>query len=307
MSGLIYECTHLCALVQVLACSVWHVIDFQHVGKDYPDGTQAVRDVDLHLEPGTCTVLVGSSGSGKTTLLRMINRLVDPTRGKVKVWDKDVAGLDPVKLRRDIGYVMQGSGLLPHRTVLQNVETVPLLRGESRTESRRRALLQLERVGLDAAAAARYPAQLSGGQQQRVGVARALAADPDILLMDEPFGAVDPLVRAELQRQLHELQLELKKTIVFVTHDMDEALALGDRVVVLRAGGEIVQDATPAELVAAPADDFVREFLGMDGGRRELHVQPGPAGDVVVDRYGRPLGLLGQSNLLGKNNLDASA
>jgi len=267
------------------------MIDFHHVGKDYPDGTRAVGDVDLHLEEGSCTVLVGSSGCGKTTLLRMVNRMVDPSRGRVEVGGRDVSGVDPVRLRRDIGYVMQGSGLLPHRTVLENVETVPRLRGESRTESRRRALLQLERVGLDEAMARRYPAQLSGGQQQRVGVARALAADPDVLLMDEPFGAVDPLVRAELQAELARLQRELRKTILFVTHDMDEALALGDRVIVMRPGGEIVQDAAPGELVAAPADDFVRGFLGLDGAR-ELSVQDGPDGGVVVDRYGRPLGVL---------------
>lgn len=270
------------------------VIDFQHVSKEYPDGTKAVNNVELHLEKGACTVLVGSSGCGKTTLLRMINRMVDPTKGQVLVNGQDVATADPVKLRRDVGYVMQGSGLLPHRTVLQNIQTVPLLRGEPKDEALRRAKLQMKNVGLDASMGHRYPAQLSGGQQQRVGVARALAADPDILLMDEPFGAVDPLVRAELQAELARLQAELKKTIVFVTHDMDEALALGDRIVVLRAGGEIVQDATPAELVANPANDFVRTFLGMADGRRTLEVRSTPEGQVVTDRFGRPLGVVGQ-------------
>lgn len=270
------------------------MIDFQHVSKEYPDGTKAVNNVELHLEKGACTVLVGSSGCGKTTLLRMINRMVDPTRGQVLVNGKDVASSDPVKLRRDIGYVMQGSGLLPHRTVLQNIQTVPLLRGEPKHEALRRAKLQMKNVGLDASMADRYPAQLSGGQQQRVGVARALAADPDILLMDEPFGAVDPLVRAELQRELIRLQAELKKTILFVTHDIDEALVLADRIVVLRAGGEIVQDATPSELVAKPANDFVRTFLGMAEGRRTLELHSTPSGQVVTDRFGRPLGVVGQ-------------
>jgi osmoprotectant transport system ATP-binding protein len=268
------------------------VIEFQHVGKDYPDGTRAVGDVSLSLEAGTCTVLVGSSGSGKTTLLRMVNRMVDPSRGAVLVGGHNVQERNPVQLRREIGYVMQGSGLLPHRTVLANVETVPLLRGESKQEAKRRALLQLKRVGLDPLSYSRYPGQLSGGQQQRVGVARALAADPDILLMDEPFGAVDPLVRAELQAQLRALQDELKKTILFVTHDMDEALLLADRIVVLRPGGEIAQDATPQEIVAAPADDFVRGFLGLDTAQRALRLEAAAAGDVVLDRFGRPLGIV---------------
>lgn len=268
------------------------MIEFHQVGKDYPDGTRAVGDVDLRIEAGQCTVLVGSSGSGKTTLLRMINRMVDPSRGRVELDGRDLADVDPVRLRRDIGYVMQGSGLLPHRTVAQNIQTVPLLRGESRTEARRRAALQMERVGLDPSLAGRYPAQLSGGQQQRVGVARALAAEPDVLLMDEPFGAVDPLVRAELQAELVSLQEQLHKTIVFVTHDMDEALALGDRIIVLREHAEVAQDATPAELVAAPADDFVRRFLGLQDGSRVLREHPGENGPVVTDRYGRPLGVL---------------
>ncbi len=268
------------------------VIEFQHVGKDYPDGTRAVGDVSLSVEAGSCTVLVGSSGSGKTTLLRMVNRMVDPSRGRVLVDGQDVQQANPVQLRRQIGYVMQGSGLLPHRTVLSNVETVPLLRGEGKQEARRRALLQLERVGLDPLSFSRYPVQLSGGQQQRVGVARALASDPDVLLMDEPFGAVDPLVRAELQAQLRALQDELKKTILFVTHDMDEALLLADRIVVLRPGGEIAQDATPEEIVSHPADDFVRGFLGLDSAQRTLRLQAGEAGDVVLDRFGRPLGVV---------------
>jgi len=281
------------------------MIRFHHVGKDYPDGTRAVGDVDLTIDSGRCTVLVGSSGSGKTTLLRMINRMVDPSRGRVELDGEDVAGLDPVQLRRSIGYVMQGSGLLPHRTVLQNIETVPLLRKEPRAEARRRAQLQMERVGLDPALGQRYPSQLSGGQQQRVGVARALAAEPDVLLMDEPFGAVDPLVRAELQAELVKLQAQLHKTIVFVTHDMDEALALGDTIIVLREHAEVAQIGTPAELVAAPADDFVRRFLGLQDGRRVLRGSQGESGQVVSDRFGRPLGVLGAPD--APDTLDADA
>ena len=209
------------------------MIGFENVRKEYPGGTVAVEDFTLQIPSHRSVVLVGSSGSGKTTLMRMINRMVDPTAGRVLIDGEDVAHLDPVQLRRSIGYVMQASGLLPHRTVLDNITTVPVLRGTSRRDARTRAAELLELVGLDQQVATRYPAQLSGGQQQRVGVARALAADPDILLMDEPFGAVDPIVRADLQQELLRLQRELRKTIVFVTHDIDEAFLVGDRVVLL--------------------------------------------------------------------------
>lgn len=279
------------------------MIDFQDVGKDYPDGARAVGNVTLRAESGSITVLVGSSGSGKTTLLRMVNRLVDPTRGRILLDGRDVAERNPVELRRSIGYVMQASGLLPHRTVLQNVETVPLLNGASKQEARSAAMEQLERVGLDAKQAARYPSQLSGGQQQRVGVARGLAADPAVLLMDEPFGAVDPLVRAELQRELVQLQAELRKTIVFVTHDMTEALSLGDTVVVMRsgdAGGEVVQAAPPRELVAKPADDFVRRFIGVGNPDTQLEATPAAGGEIITDRFGRYLGTLPAAGLAGE-------
>ena len=268
------------------------MIAFENVGKTYPDGTTAVEDFSLEIASHEAVVLVGTSGSGKTTLLRMINRMVDPSSGRVAIDGEDVAGLDPVRLRRSIGYVMQASGLLPHRSVLDNVTTVPVLRGTSRREARSRALELLETVGLDPALARRYPSQLSGGQQQRVGVARALAADPNILLMDEPFGAVDPIVRADLQQEMLRIQKELHKTIVFVTHDIDEAFLLGDRVVLLRPGGVVAQQGTPQEILAAPADDFVRSFVGADRGTRTLHVEEVDGRRVVVDADGRAAGVL---------------
>ena len=268
------------------------MIEFRGVTKQFPDGTVAVRDVDIVIPPHKTTVFVGSSGSGKTTLLRMINRMVDPTEGRVLIDGEDVATRDPVKLRRGIGYVLQNSGLLPHRKVVDNVATVPMLRGESKRAARRRALELLDTVGLDRSLADRYPAQLSGGQQQRVGVARGLAVDPNILLMDEPFGAVDPIVRAELQHELLRLQRELGKTVVFVTHDIDEAFLIGDQVVILRTGGEIVQAGSPAEILASPADEFVAGFIGADRGRRALHVTEVAGRRLVVDDDGRPAGVL---------------
>ncbi|MCW1806053.1 ABC transporter ATP-binding protein [Brachybacterium squillarum] len=268
------------------------MIAFENVGKTYPDGTTAVEDFSLEIASHEAVVLVGTSGSGKTTLLRMINRMVDPSSGRVAIDGEDVAALDPVRLRRSIGYVMQASGLLPHRSVLDNVTTVPVLRGTSRREARSRALELLGTVGLDPALARRYPSQLSGGQQQRVGVARALAADPNILLMDEPFGAVDPIVRADLQQEMLRIQKELHKTIVFVTHDIDEAFLLGDRVVLLRPGGVVAQQGTPQEILAAPADDFVRSFVGADRGTRTLHVEEIEGRRIVVDADGRAAGVL---------------
>ena len=270
------------------------MIGFENVRKEYPGGTVAVEDFSLEVASRESVVLVGTSGSGKTTLMRMVNRMVDPTSGRVHIDGDDVAGLDPVQLRRSIGYVMQASGLLPHRTVLDNIMTVPVLRGTTRREARGRAQELMETVGLDPALAARYPAQLSGGQQQRVGVARGLAADPNILLMDEPFGAVDPIVRSELQLELQRLQKELKKTIVFVTHDIDEAFLVGDRVVILRPGGIIAQVGTPQEILAAPADDFVTSFVGADRGTRTLHVETIDGRNVVVDADGRAAGVLEQ-------------
>jgi len=246
------------------------VITFDGVTKRYPDGTVAVDGLDLEIPAGRITVLVGPSGCGKTTTLRMINRMVEPTAGTVTVDGRDVRGVDPPTLRRGIGYVIQQAGLFPHRTVVDNIATVPYLLGWDKKKARARAYELMERVGLDPALARRYPAQLSGGQQQRVGVARALAADPPILLMDEPFSAVDPIVRAGLQEEFLRLQRELEKTIVFVTHDIDEAVKLGHRIAVFRVGGVLAQYATPDELLDRPADDFVADFLGGERGIRRL-------------------------------------
>lgn len=268
------------------------MIEFRSVSKRYPDGTIAVADFSLRIPSHQTVVLVGSSGSGKTTLLRMVNRMVEPTSGAVLIDDQDVASLNKVRLRRMIGYVLQAGGLLPHRTVLDNVATVPLLDGVPRARARAQALELLDRVGLDRALGRRYPQQISGGQQQRVGVARALAADPNILLMDEPFGAVDPIVRAELQTELRRLQTELGKTTVFVTHDVDEAFTLGDQVVILKKGGAVAQIGTPAEVLAEPADDFVADFIGAGTSRRTLHVRELAGQRLVVDADGRPAGVL---------------
>ncbi|HLU27792.1 MAG TPA: ATP-binding cassette domain-containing protein [Glycomyces sp.] len=268
------------------------MIEFESVSKTYPGGTDAVTDFSLTIPSHRTAVLVGSSGSGKSTLLQMVNRMVDPTSGRVAIDGEDVAARDPVALRRSIGYVLQHGGLLPHRTVADNVATVPVLNGTPRRRARTAALELLERVGLDPALGTRYPSQLSGGQQQRVGVARALAADPNILLMDEPFGAVDPIVRRELQDELARLQAELGKTIVFVTHDVDEALRLGDEVVVLRPGGIVAQRGSPTSILAEPADDFVRDFIGADRAERRLTVRRVEGRDVAVDGTGRPIGVL---------------
>ncbi|TDE92728.1 ATP-binding cassette domain-containing protein [Occultella glacieicola] len=268
------------------------MIEFRGVGKRFADGTDAVIDFSLVMPSHRVTVLVGSSGSGKTTILRMINRMVDATVGTVEIDGEDVATLEPVQLRRRIGYVMQSGGLLPHRRVLDNITTVPRLNGMGRAEADERGLSLMDTVGLDRTLARRYPHQLSGGQQQRVGVARGLAVDPNILLMDEPFGAVDPIVRADLQAELLRLQRDIGKTVVFVTHDIDEAFLLGDQVVILSTGGVIAQQGTPAEILANPASDFVADFVGADRGRRALRVVEQDGRRVVVDGDGRAAGVL---------------
>lgn len=270
------------------------MIEFRSVTKTYPDGTVAVADFDLVVPPHRTTVLVGSSGSGKTTLLRMINRMVDPTSGSVEIDGTPIRDRDPVRLRRSIGYVLQNGGLLPHHRVLDNVMTVLRLEGTPRARARERALEVLDVVGLDRALAERYPSQLSGGQQQRVGVARALAADPNILLMDEPFGAVDPIVRAELQAETLRLQQELHKTIVFVTHDIDEAFLLGDQVVILETGAQVAQAGSPSEIIEAPASEFVASFIGVERGTRALRPKETDRGTVLVDTAGRTQGVLVQ-------------
>ncbi|RCW45343.1 osmoprotectant transport system ATP-binding protein [Halopolyspora algeriensis] len=246
------------------------MLEFRSVRKQYENGTVAVQELSMSAETGTITVLVGPSGCGKTTLMRMVNRMIEPSSGAVLVDGTDVREFDAARLRRGIGYVIQQAGLFPHRTVLDNVATVPLLSGCRRREARTRAAELLDRVGLPADLGRRYPAQLSGGQQQRVGVARALAADPPVLLMDEPFSAVDPVVRAGLQDELLRLQEELGKTVLFVTHDIDEAIKLGEKVAVLRQGGHLAQYAEPDALLAEPADDFVTSFVGRDRGYRRL-------------------------------------
>ena len=266
------------------------MIRFDHVSKTYPGGTRAVEDFSLTVEQGSTTVFLGTSGCGKTTLMRMVNAMVTPTSGRVFVREQDVASEDPVRLRRSIGYVLQEGGLFPHRTVADNVATVPRLEGATKQASRERALELLELVGLDREMADRYPAQLSGGQRQRVGVARALANRADILLMDEPFGALDPIVRAELQRELKEIQRALGTTILFVTHDVDEAFTLGDQVAVLSTGGHIEQVGTPTELLSSPASPFVAEFVGASRAARPVRVA-GPGG-LVVDDAGTPVGTL---------------
>jgi osmoprotectant transport system ATP-binding protein len=256
------------------------VIRFEAVTKRYPDGTVAVDHLDLIAASGQITVLVGPSGCGKTTSLRMINRMIEPTGGKIYIDDQDLSKVAPTELRRGIGYVIQHAGLFPHRTIVDNVATVPFLLGHNKKQARAQALELLERVGLPANFAKRYPAQLSGGQQQRVGVARALAADPPVMLMDEPFSAVDPVVRAQLQDEFLRLQAELGKTIVFVTHDIDEAIKLGDQVAVLRVGGKLAQLASPAQLLSSPADPFVAGFVGRDRGYRALGFTP--AGEIAL-------------------------
>ncbi|MFF2116615.1 ATP-binding cassette domain-containing protein [Kitasatospora sp. NPDC058184] len=250
------------------------MIRFEGAGMRHPDGTIAVEGLDLEVPTGRITVLVGPSGCGKTTLLRMVNRMVEPTSGRVLLDDTDVAKLEPAKLRRGIGYVIQQAGLFPHRKVIDNIATVPYLLGWDRKKARARAAELLELVGLAPETAKRYPFQLSGGQQQRVGVARALAADPPVLLMDEPFSAVDPVVRAGLQEELLRLQSELHKTVLFVTHDIEEAVRLGDQVVVLREHGRIAQLADPHTLLTTPADEGVAAFLGRDRGLRGLALRP---------------------------------
>ena len=266
------------------------MIRFDHVSKTYPGGTRAVDDFSLSIDQGSTTVFLGTSGCGKTTLMRMVNAMVTPTSGTVFVREQDVTGADPVRLRRSIGYVLQEGGLFPHRSIADNIATVPRLEGVSKAESRERALELLTLVGLEREMADRYPSQLSGGQRQRVGVARALANRADILLMDEPFGALDPIVRADLQRELKEIRRALGTTILFVTHDVDEAFTLGDQVAVLSAGGRIEQVGTPTELLSSPASPFVAEFVGASRAARPVRIA-GPGG-LVLDEDGTPVGML---------------
>ncbi|MGH3498286.1 MAG: ABC transporter ATP-binding protein [Nocardioidaceae bacterium] len=259
------------------------MIRLEGVGKTYPDGTVAVQALDLDVPRGSLVILVGPSGCGKSTTLKMVNRLIEPTTGRILLDGDDVTRVDPVHLRRRIGYVIQQIGLFPHHTIRTNVGTVPRMLGWDRKRIEARTDELLDTVGLDPKVfGGRYPHQLSGGQRQRVGVARALAADPPVLLMDEPFGAVDPVVRGRLQEEFLRLQDELEKTVMFVTHDIEEAVRLGDRVAVFAQGGRLAQYDTPARVLGAPADGFVAEFVGADRGLRRLAVTAIEPSDVVA-------------------------
>jgi osmoprotectant transport system ATP-binding protein len=246
-------------------------VRFEGATKRYGDSrTPAVDKLTLEAPAGEICVLVGPSGCGKTTAMRMVNRTVEMTAGDILIGDKSVKERDPAQLRREIGYVIQQIGLFPHRTIAQNIGAVPQLLGWDRDRTRARATELLELIGLDPELGERYPAQLSGGQQQRVGVARALAADPLVMLMDEPFGAIDPINRERLQNEFLRLQAEIHKTVLFVTHDIDEAIKMGDRIAIMREGGRVAQYATPAEILMDPADGFVEDFVGADRALKRL-------------------------------------
>jgi osmoprotectant transport system ATP-binding protein len=320
------------------AVSIAERVVFEHITKRYP-GTAAnhagaVEDLSLEVPAGSICVLVGPSGCGKTTSLKMVNRLVDPTSGRILIGDRDVMLRDVIELRRGIGYVIQQVGLFPHQTVAENVATVPRLLGWEETRRRARADELLQLVGLEPARYSdRFPGALSGGERQRVGVARALAADPPVLLMDEPFGAVDPIVRERLQNELLHLQDRLAKTILFVTHDIDEAIKMGDLVAVMQVGGRLAQFGTPDEILSHPASDFVARFVGADRGLKRLaltrvrDLEPVPAvtaraGDdagevraraaanalpyvLLLEPDGRPIGWIAERDLPGQGRLDS--
>ncbi|MEV7680482.1 betaine/proline/choline family ABC transporter ATP-binding protein [Streptomyces sp. NPDC088341] len=256
------------------------MIRFEHVTKRYADGTTAVDDLSFEVSQGELITLVGPSGCGKTTTMKMVNRLIEPTEGRIFLDGDDISAIDPVQLRRRIGYVIQQVGLFPHKTVLENTATVPHLLGWQRAKGRSRAAELLDLVGLDPSVYGdRYPEQLSGGQRQRVGVARALAADPPVLLMDEPFGAVDPVVRDHLQSEFLKLQAAVRKTVLFVTHDIEEAVRLGDRIAVY-GQGRIEQFDAPAAVLGTPATPYVADFVGADRGLKRLSVTPIEEGDL---------------------------
>jgi osmoprotectant transport system ATP-binding protein len=276
---------------------------YEQVSKRYPGAdTPAVEDLSLEVPAGDICVLVGPSGCGKTTAMRMVNRMVEMDSGDILIGDESVRERPPARLRREIGYVIQQVGLFPHRTIAQNIATVPSLLGwdHARTDARVRELIDL--IGLDQALGERYPTQLSGGQQQRVGVARALAADPLVMLMDEPFGAIDPINRERLQNEFLRLQAEIRKTVLFVTHDIDEAIKLGDRIAVMRVGGRVEQYATPAELLMAPADEFVEDFVGADRALKRLALMR----VRDVDLWKAPLAYVGQPTAEVRAKLDSA-
>ena len=268
-------------------------VEFRGATKRYAgQGEPAVSDLSLEVPAGEICVLVGPSGCGKTTAMRMVNRTVEITEGEIFVGGASVRQREPAELRRETGYVIQEIGLFPHRTIAENIATVPGLLGWERERTATRVGELLELIGLDPELGDRFPAQLSGGQQQRVGVARALAADPPVLLMDEPFGAIDPINRERLQNEFLRLQAGIRKTVLFVTHDIDEAIKMGDRVAVLRQGGVLAQYATPAELLMAPADDFVEDFVGADRALKRLALMR----VRDVDLWEAPLAFVGQAS-----------
>jgi osmoprotectant transport system ATP-binding protein len=268
-------------------------IELDHVTKRYGNNPRpAIDDLSLTIPAGEICVLIGPSGGGKTTAMKMINRLISITEGDITIDGKSVKALEKTELRRGIGYVIQQIGLFPHMTVQDNIATVPRLLGWDKQRTRARSDELLELVGLDPAEhAKRYPAQLSGGQRQRVGLARAMAADPPLMLMDEPFGAIDPITRERLQNDFLRLHREIRKTVVFVTHDIDEAIKMGDRICILREGGVLAQYDTPEAILAAPADDFVARFVGEDRGLKrlalvrldEVELEPAPDGDGLPE------------------------
>jgi osmoprotectant transport system ATP-binding protein len=268
-------------------------VSYREATKVYPGAdSPAVDALSLEVPAGEICVLVGPSGCGKTTAMRMANRMVDITSGDILLGDRTVKEREPAELRREIGYVIQQIGLFPHRTIGENVATVPRMLGWDRERIARRVDELVALIGLDPELRDRFPSQLSGGQQQRVGVARALAADPGVMLMDEPFGAVDPINRERLQNEFLRLQADVRKTILFVTHDIDEAIKMGDRIAVLRQGGHLEQYATPAELLMAPADEFVEDFVGADRALKRLSLMR--VGDI--DLWEAPLAFVGQSS-----------
>ena len=271
--------------------------------KRYPGSAKAaVEELTLEVPAGEICVLVGPSGCGKTTAMRMVNRTVEITEGDIFIGEQSVRDRNPAQLRREIGYVIQQVGLFPHRTIAENIVAVPQLLGWKKERAAARGAELLSLIGLDPDLADRYPAQLSGGQQQRVGVARALAADPLVMLMDEPFGAIDPINRERLQNEFLRLQAEIRKTVVFVTHDIDEAIKMGDRIAIMREGGKLAQYATPAELLMDPADEFVEDFVGADRALKRLALMR----VADIDLWKAPLAHVGQATAEVRAKLDGA-
>jgi osmoprotectant transport system ATP-binding protein len=266
-------------------------VSYEDATKRYGNsGPAAVDNLTLEVPAGEICVLVGPSGCGKTTAMRMVNRTVEMTAGDILVGGESVRDRDPARLRREIGYVIQQIGLFPHRTIAENIGAVPQLLGWKKDRTRARTAELLELIGLDPELGERYPAQLSGGQQQRVGVARALAADPLVMLMDEPFGAIDPIARERLQNEFLRLQAQVRKTVLFVTHDIDEAIKMGDRIAIMQEGGRVEQYATPAEILMAPATEFVEDFVGADRALKRLALMR----VADIDLWEAPLAYVGQ-------------